>query len=126
MKINTGNQYKDDIFNKLDFPFTQGKKILDGSVQQIKQEFKENLYGIQLEHVPDTIQSQAFEVIGHSKEGLIVRITEGFKPNDVLGYFMQQGVNINSFKEILPSLNDIFIKLVEGTPTARQFQTISA
>ncbi len=104
----------------------KGKKILDGSVQQIKQEFKENLYGIQLEHVPDTIQSQAFEVIGHSKEGLIVRITEGFKPNDVLGYFMQQGVNINSFKEILPSLNDIFIKLVEGTPTARQFQTISA
>ena len=104
----------------------KGKKILDGSVQQIKQEFKENLYGIQLEHVPDTIQSQAFEVIGHSKEGLIVRITEGFKPNDVLGYFMQQGININSFKEILPSLNDIFIKLVEGTPTARQFQTISA
>ena len=104
----------------------KGKKILDGSVQQIKQEFKENLYGIQLEHVPDTIQSQAFEVICHSKEGLIVRITEGFKPNDVLGYFMQQGVNINSFKEILPSLNDIFIKLVEGTPTARQFQTISA
>ncbi len=104
----------------------KGKKILDGSVQQIKQEFKENLYGIQLEHVPDTIQSQAFEVIGHGKEGLIVRITEGFKPNDVLGYFMQQGININSFKEILPSLNDIFIKLVEGTPTARQFQTISA
>lgn len=104
----------------------KGKKILDGSVQQIKQEFKENLYGIQLEHVPDTIQSQAFEVIGQNKEGLIVRIAEGFKPNDVLGYFMQQGVNINSFKEILPSLNDIFIKLVEGTPTARQFQTISA
>ncbi|MCX6314818.1 MAG: ATP-binding cassette domain-containing protein [Sphingobacteriales bacterium] len=104
----------------------KGKKILDGSVQQIKQEFKENLYGIQLEHVPDTIQSQAFEVIGQNKEGLIVRIAEGFKPNDVLGYFMQQGININSFKEILPSLNDIFIKLVEGTPTARQFQTISA
>jgi ABC-2 type transport system ATP-binding protein len=104
----------------------KGKKILDGSVQQIKQEFKENLYGIQLEHVPDTIQSQSFEVIGQGKEGLIVRIAEGFKPNDVLGYFMQQGVNINSFKEILPSLNDIFIKLVEGTPTARQFQTISA
>ena len=104
----------------------KGKKILDGSVQQIKQEFKENLYGIQLEHVPDTIQSQAFELIGQNKEGLIVRIAEGFKPNDVLGYFMQQGININSFKEILPSLNDIFIKLVEGTPTARQFQTISA
>lgn len=29
MKINTGHQYKDDIFNKLDFFFTKGKKILD-------------------------------------------------------------------------------------------------
>jgi ubiquinone/menaquinone biosynthesis C-methylase UbiE len=29
MKINTGNQYKDDIFNKLNFLFAKGKKILD-------------------------------------------------------------------------------------------------
>src|SRR4030042_4161313 len=29
MNINTGNQYKDDIFNKLNFRFIKGKKILD-------------------------------------------------------------------------------------------------
>jgi len=29
MKIKTGNQYKDDIFNKLNFDFESGKKILD-------------------------------------------------------------------------------------------------
>ncbi len=104
----------------------KGCKILDGTVQQIKQDFKENLFEIQLEQIPETINNSAFELIGINKNGLTVKINEGYKPNDVLSYFMNQSVGIISFKEILPSLNEIFIKLVEGTPTARQFETISA
>jgi ABC-2 type transport system ATP-binding protein len=57
---------------------------------------------------------------------LIVKIHEGYSPNDVLRYYLQQGISINSFHEILPSLNEIFIQLVEGTPAARQFQTLTA
>ncbi len=37
--------------------------------------------------------------------------------------FIGSGQSIVSFQELLPSLNDIFIKLVEGTPLARRFQT---
>ncbi|MEP7255002.1 MAG: ATP-binding cassette domain-containing protein [Ferruginibacter sp.] len=103
----------------------KGKKILDGTVQGVRQDFKENLFGIQLENNPETISSPSFEIIGTGKLELTVKINEGFKPNDVLGYFMNQGSNIVSFKEILPSLNDIFIKLVEGTPTARQFEKVT-
>jgi len=102
----------------------KGKKILDGTVDNIKQDFKENLFSIQLERIPENISSSAFEIINMKKEELIVKIHDGFKPNDVLGYFMNQGIGIVSFKEMLPSLNDIFIKLVEGTPTARQFQSM--
>jgi len=102
----------------------KGKKILDGTVDNIKQDFKENLFSIQLERIPEDISSSAFEIINMKKEELIVKIHDGFKPNDVLGYFMNQGMGIVSFKEMLPSLNDIFIKLVEGTPTARQFQSM--
>ncbi|NDF97949.1 MAG: ABC transporter permease [Chitinophagia bacterium] len=36
---------------------------------------------------------------------------------------MDQQLDIVSFKELLPSLNDIFIKLVEGTPVSRSFET---
>ena len=104
----------------------KGQKILDGTVLGVKQDFKENLFGIQLESLPATINSVAFEVMGTNKQQLTVKIKEGYKPNDVLGYFMNQGSSIVSFKEILPSLNDIFIKLVEGTPTARQFENITA
>lgn len=103
----------------------KGKKILDGTVQGVKQAFKENLFGIQLENVPASVNSPAFEVIGTTQQQLTVKINEGYKANDVLGYFMNQGNGIVSFREILPSLNDIFIKLVEGTPTARQFENVT-
>jgi len=39
---------------------------------------------------------------------------------------LQQGAAIRSFNEILPSLNDIFIRLVEGTPTARKFEKVKS
>jgi len=46
--------------------------------------------------------------------------------NDVLKYFIQQNITIESFNEVLPSLNDIFINLVEGTKSrTRAFQPIN-
>jgi ABC-2 type transport system ATP-binding protein len=103
----------------------KGTKILDGTVQNVKQDFKENLFSVQLETIPDIINSPSFEIVNTTKKELIVKISEGYKPNDVLNYFINNGSSIVSFKEILPSLNDIFIKLVEGTPTARQFQNVT-
>jgi len=103
----------------------KGQKILDGTVQQVKQKFKENLFSIGLEKIPETNTSTAFEVIGKEENELIVKITDGHKPNDVLNHFLKQDVSIQSFHELLPSLNDIFIKLVEGTPLARQFEKVT-
>jgi ABC-2 type transport system ATP-binding protein len=104
----------------------KGKKILDGTVHGVKQDFKENLFSLQAENLPAVISSPAFDLIKADKEHLTVKINNGHKPNDVLSYFMNNGAGIISFKEMLPSLNDIFIKLVEGTPTARQFENIPA
>ncbi len=102
----------------------KGQKILDGTVKQIKQDFKENLFSIGVEEMPSMNGTAPFEIVGTKNHSRIVRIKEGNKPNDVLQYLLHQSVEINSFNEILPSLNDIFIKLVEGTPTARQFQKL--
>ena len=104
----------------------KGQKILDGTIADVKQNFKENLFSVQVERIPSTINAASFNLINTYKQELIVKINEGYKANDVLNYFIGNGSNIVSFKEILPSLNDIFIKLVDGTPTARQFETISA
>ena len=67
-----------------------------------------------------------FEVISRKNDGLLVKIQEGYRPNDVLRFFIDQNTNVNSFSEILPSLNDIFIRLVEGTSVSRQFQNINS
>ena len=101
----------------------KGKKILDGTVGQVKQDFKENIYRVGASEIsPNGLAP--YEMV-HSKAGqYILRIQEGKTPNDVLRYLLEQGVDLHSFNEILPSLNDIFIKLVEGTPNTRQFQKI--
>jgi len=103
----------------------QGKKILDGGVAQVKQDFKENIFSIQLAEMPQHIEQFAFELISRERNRLLVKINEGKNSNDVLQYFIEQDVLIESFNEVLPSLNDIFINLVEGTKATRQFQTIA-
>jgi len=101
-----------------------GKKILDGTVRDIKQDFKENLFSIQLAEAPLSTDNNAFEVVNtDNNHKLTVKIKTGYRSNDVLLYFLQQGITIESFSEILPSLNDIFIRKVEGTHAAtRSFQ----
>jgi ABC-2 type transport system ATP-binding protein len=104
----------------------KGQKILDGTVSNVKQQFKENLFAIRFENGPMQTDSPLFEVIGKKEGELIIKIREGHKPNDLLQYFIQQQASIIGFNELLPSLNDIFIKLVEGTPLSRQFQKVTA
>jgi len=54
---------------------------------------------------------------------LVLKIKENVSNNEVLQYFIQQNINIESFNEILPSLNEIFIELVENTASvSRAFQ----
>ncbi|HEY6976544.1 MAG TPA: ATP-binding cassette domain-containing protein, partial [Chitinophagaceae bacterium] len=106
-----------------------GRKILDGSVHQVKQDFKENIFSIRLSDIPvnTATAGDAFEVIDRKPNKLIVKIKDSHKSNDVLQYFIQRNINIESFNEILPSLNDIFIRLVEGThATTRSFQKAEA
>ncbi|HRF26628.1 MAG TPA: DUF4162 domain-containing protein, partial [Ferruginibacter sp.] len=61
----------------------------------------------------------------HKADHILLKLDQDTMPNDVLSHFIRQGVQIHSFQEVLPSLNDIFIKLVEGTPSTRQFQELN-
>jgi ABC-2 type transport system ATP-binding protein len=104
-----------------------GRKILDGTVQQVKQDFKENKFNIRLDGIPANIVSNAFEVIEADANDYTVKIKDGSKSNDVLKYFIQQDINVEAFNEILPSLNEIFIKLVADThAVTRTFQKVNA
>ena len=102
----------------------KGQKILDGSIKEVKQQFKENLFHIGLNSMNALTESGAFEVVAKEEDGLVVKIKDGYSTNDVLQHFIQKQVGVKEFHEILPSINDIFIKLVEGSAVTRQFQTV--
>ncbi len=92
-----------------------GKKILDGTVSEVKQQFKEHKFSIKLGSIPNGIDDAAYEVIEQKGNAFTMKINDGFQSNDVLQHFIGQGIMIESFNEILPSLNDIFIQLVNDT-----------
>lgn len=103
-----------------------GKKVLDGTVADIKQDFKENKFNIRLQDISANPASPAFEVVSQKQNTLTVRINEGFKSNDVLQHFLQQGATIEAYNELLPSLNEIFIRIVEGSKAlTRSFEPVN-
>lgn len=100
----------------------KGQKILDGTVADVKQQFKEFLFSIELNNTEELASvAGLFDLLQTKENKVVVRLHEGVSNNQVLQHLMASNRQILSFHEILPSLNDIFIKLVEGTPTARQF-----
>lgn len=105
----------------------KGKKILDGTVRSVKQQHKENLFHIELNESPqsDVLASNTFEIMNQKENILLIRKNLEYNNNQILQHFMNNGLEIHSFHEILPSLNDIFIQLVEGNPATRQFEKIS-
>jgi len=104
-----------------------GTKILDGTVAGIKQDFKENKFSIKFQGIPAYTVHDSFEVVDQKANAFTVKIKDGFRSNDVLDFFIKQNITVEAFNEILPSLNDIFIDLVEGTKAvSRAFQPINA
>ncbi len=98
-----------------------GKKLLDGSVEQVKQQFKEHIFSVatneQIAQYPDFV-----EILEKNPKSIRFQATEAEMPNKVLSYLIAQNNPIQSFQEHLPSLNDIFIRLVGTSPTARPFE----
>jgi ABC-2 type transport system ATP-binding protein len=102
----------------------KGKKILDGSLSQIKNDFKEHIFKVGFDTIPERFASDAFAIINSKENYFTVKINDGYKPAAVLSEFLHHSADIISFNEILPSLNDIFIKQVEETKNAREFITV--
>ncbi len=102
----------------------KGQKILDGTVNGVKQDFKENLYKVSMENAGDISDNDVFSITDRKGNDLIIHKRPGKTNNDILHYLLNNNIAVQSFNEIFPSLNDIFIKQVEGTPLARRFQQV--
>jgi ABC-2 type transport system ATP-binding protein len=102
-----------------------GKKILDGTVNEIKQQFKENIFNLETDEIDTITDNTIFSILRKEGNKVFLKIKEGHNSNQVLSHLINNNNRIVSNKEVLPSLNDIFIKLVESShATTRAFQNI--
>ncbi len=97
----------------------KSKKILNGPLAQIKQQFKQNLFQMKISGVQDGFRGSLpaqFELVAEAKQGdvmdMTVKLNDGATANDLLSAVLPMA-NVQSFNEILPSMNDIFIQAVE-------------
>lgn len=96
----------------------RSKKILDGKVNEIRQEFKDNTWKVEFKGQMIAFTNSlwtAGEIIDKQTvkdiNSVIIKLDESSKINQVLQNVLSQ-VEIISVNEILPSMNDIFIKKV--------------
>lgn len=99
----------------------KGNKLLDGRVSAIKQQYKSNTFEVGLEtQDPEGLRKelgQRFPITDtnfksiHEDLKLQIQIHENESPNDLL-IFLTSRATVNHFVEVIPSVNDIFIKTV--------------
>lgn len=92
----------------------KGKKVLEGKVSDVKNANKENLYRIGFDgSLPSDLASNgAFSVIEDTARELIIKVSAQHNSNELLRALIDRGIHITSYQEILPTLNQIFIKKV--------------
>lgn len=97
----------------------KSKTVLHGEVDKIRHQFKEHLFKFQFKGNADDVKNQlngGYEIketlqLTHSQE-MTIRIPLDMTPNHFLARMLDT-VEIIGFNEILPSMNEVFIKVVE-------------
>ncbi len=89
----------------------KSKLILDGKLSDIKNSYKEHVYELVLgteEHIelPNT-----FEIVEKTGNKNLIKISPDSSSRELLQKVLQY-TDIHSFREILPSVNDIFVRAV--------------
>lgn len=97
----------------------QSKKILEGQIDQVREKFKINTFEIVYRSgMPDPgSQSRLhYRVLENDNQGYLkqmkVELTNGQSNNEFLRSITSE-FEIVSFKELIPSMNDVFIQVVE-------------
>jgi ABC-2 type transport system ATP-binding protein len=92
----------------------KGKLILEGEVNKIRNDFKQNKFSVVTE-APIEVEKYSSIIDVESQMGneLIFKIREGVNTRDIIRKFIENDEEIKSFNEILPGLNEIFIEQVQ-------------
>lgn len=99
----------------------QSKTILEGEVNSIKNKFKNNIYEVEWLGKTDRLQATLpsfLNILGQTQSNgsnkTKFQIDKGSKPNDLLSFLVKEH-EVLGLKEILPSMDDIFIQSVNDS-----------
>ena len=94
------------------------KVVLDGPVRSIKRNYRTNTFTIaynSYEGSLETILPSEYQITAESVDPDLrmasIRIPEGAGPNQLISALLPN-VSLHSFSELIPSMNDIFIRVV--------------
>ena len=97
----------------------KARKILEGKLLEVKEKFKHHLFEIEItlhSQIPTADFPHEITLMSCSEKVgrtlFTLKLKEGFSSNVLLDFMTGKGT-IHSFKEILPSMNDIFINQVK-------------
>ena len=90
----------------------KGENVLEGRVADIKERFKRNRFRVHYQGELPAELDRHFEILERENHSVTIQLEEGSDSNDLLRYLLRQDIHIGSFHEILPSLNEIFIRQV--------------
>ena len=97
----------------------KSKKIIDGNIYDIKNQYKKGIFEIETmasEQVSMVFSDLGFKLIEEDRKGKLQRIkfqkTNGETNNELLDKLMAK-IEISSFREVIPSMNEVFIQVVE-------------
>lgn len=95
----------------------RSQKILDGSKQEVREQYRDGSFYVEYKsgEVQPSGDYQVLETeeIGRGLKKSLLQYNPDANPNDLLKQLITQ-VEIHSFVERIPSMNDIFISLVKG------------
>ena len=90
--------------------------VITGGVDEIRHKYGNN--NVELVYTGGTLASvmNVFNVLSDQDDAgrhtAVLELLDGKGSNEALSAILAQGVTVNSFKELVPRMNDIFIKLV--------------
>jgi ABC-2 type transport system ATP-binding protein len=91
----------------------RSRKILDGSIREVKRASSRNAVGLRLERGADVLADQSLvKSIERHSDGVEVLLAEGTNAQDLLKKLVDAGAKIERFEMLEPSLNNIFIEKV--------------
>ncbi len=90
----------------------QGKVILNGNVEDIRNTYKENKFNLEFYKLPESDIDQKYEIVKSDRLNMTIKLNSEQTSTQLLQYLIENKADIRSFNESLPSLNEIFIKLV--------------